>query len=645
MNVSLFNEPKSNSRRLDSTRRRARATMTVRAADGDGTVASGTYYVGGDVGGVDDGRNVETWTVGSRYELTRLVGTGSFGSVCEARDAANDGLKCAMKRIPNALASESDARKVLREIVALRRTNHPNVCTLRHAFFSESACGARKLDVATMKLRAVSIDVYLSFEYAEGGDIYALRGQLSEKEVRGLILQAVEATRYLHSVGIWHRDIKSANTLLGRHRHGGRIIKLCDFGSARGALSGALEHESEESASGTKRRRMAASTSKVAAMDGGALTRYVMTPCYRAPEVIMGGIAYTGAVDVWALGCIFAELLQRQVSSNLGALNQKLVVKPLFSFTDAALMSPPTGEQYNIDVAEESAEQRRAQLDTLFRVIGTPSWAEIERIPSPHWRDYLRSLEGRAGSLDSLFHHGVDAEARDLLRRMLQFDPESRATCEEILAHRYFRETTIDVGAIKSSTDTLNDEALKGVQELTLDDAHPPFWEIDHPGLALQELERAFERTHEQAASKGPDAWRDDYRMFFEKECARSERTPDAEMGEPDAHDRSLLALFPDFFRGENAVEYKLEAADADPGREENQPVVHRYDADGDSKLASFEKHLNRDRMGEWANEDWDSQRSSVAASDVSRGVWGVSVAAPGPIGETDRIVSGQQAR
>jgi mitogen-activated protein kinase 1/3 len=208
--------------------------MTVRAADGDGTVASGTYYVGGDVGGVDDGRNVETWTVGSRYELTRLVGTGSFGSVCEARDAANDGVKCAMKRIPNALASESDARKVLREIVALRRTNHPNVCTLRHAFFSESACGARKLDVATMKLRAVSIDVYLSFEYAEGGDIYALRGQLSEKEVRGLILQAVEATRYLHSVGIWHRDIKSANTLLGRHRHGGRIIKLCDFGSARG---------------------------------------------------------------------------------------------------------------------------------------------------------------------------------------------------------------------------------------------------------------------------------------------------------------------------------------------------------------------------------------------------------------------------
>ncbi|ABO96281.1 predicted protein, partial [Ostreococcus lucimarinus CCE9901] len=316
--------------------------MTGAIARGD----DGTYYVTHvDAGG---GRAVtETWRVGHRYELTRLLGVGSFGAVCEARDATHGGVRAAVKRISNVLHSERDARKVLREIVALRRTNHPNVCTLRRAFYEESDEGAKKLDATTMKLKAVSID-------------------LSAKEVVGLMQQACEATRYLHSVGIWHRDIKSANTLLGKHRHGGRVIKL--------ALS--------------------------ARVDDGALTKFVMTPCYRAPEVIMGGIAYTGAVDVWALGCIFAELLQRQ---------------PLFS-----------------------AEQRRSQLDTLFNVIGTPGWAEIERIKPSHWREYLRSLPGRAGSLDTLFHHGVDADARDLLRRMLQFDPSMRASCEEILAHRYF---------------------------------------------------------------------------------------------------------------------------------------------------------------------------------------------------------------
>ena len=50
-------------------------------------------------------------------------------------------------------------------------------------------------------------------------------------------------------------------------------------------------------------------------VESATLTQFVMTPCYRAPEVIMGGVEYTGAVDVWALGCIFAELLQRQVSA------------------------------------------------------------------------------------------------------------------------------------------------------------------------------------------------------------------------------------------------------------------------------------------------------------------------------------------
>ena len=59
-----------------------------------------------------------------------------------------------------------------------------------------------------MTLRSTSIDVYLAFECAEGGDVFALRGQLSGKEVRGLVQQAAEATRCLHSVGIWHRDIK-----------------------------------------------------------------------------------------------------------------------------------------------------------------------------------------------------------------------------------------------------------------------------------------------------------------------------------------------------------------------------------------------------------------------------------------------------
>jgi hypothetical protein len=383
---------------------------------------------------------------------------------------------------------------------------------------------------------------------------------------------------------------------------------------------------------GLKRRRLTR-TASTAALESATLTQFVMTPCYRAPEVIMGGVEYTGAVDVWALGCIFAELLQRQVSSDLGALNQKLTVKPLFGFEDTKLASPPTGEHYDDGECSESAERRQAQLDTLFNVIGTPAWAEIARIKSPHWREYLRSLPGRAGNLDVLFQRVDDTEALDLLRRMLQFDPTMRASCEEILAHRYFAPSACAVDSIKASTDSLNEEAAREVEAMSIDatdERRKEFWEIDHPGLALEELEKAFVRVRES----GEKAWQDEYRIFFEKECARSERLVDSEMVEKGAQDKSLLALFPDFFRGEQAVEYKLVS------NNDEREVVHHYGfAEGGS-----EAHLNRDRMGEWTNQDWDSVRPKTATPGTAHGVWGVTVAPPGQT-SANRSVAGQQGR
>ena len=595
--------------------------MSAVTAAGDGV-----YYVR-----ASEGAPAQTWHVDARYDVRELIGHGSYGSVCRVVDAKR-GAMSALKRVPNALASEVDARRTLREIVALHRMNHPNVCELRHAFYRESAEGAKRLDPTTMTLRSTSIDVYLSFEYAEGGDVFALRGQLSGKEVRGLMQQAAEATRYLHGVGIWHRDIKSANMLLGKHRYGGRVIKICDFGSARCARTCPMDDDAAGDGQGLKRRRLTR-TASTAALESATLTQFVMTPCYRAPEVIMGGVEYTGAVDVWALGCIFAELLQRQVSSDLGALNQKLTVKPLFGFEDTKLASPPTGEHYDDEECSESAERRQAQLDTLFNVIGTPAWAEIARIKSPHWREYLRSLPGRAGNLDVLFQRVDDADALDLLRRMLQFDPTMRASCEEILAHRYFAPSAFAVDSIKASADSLNEEAAREVEAMNIDatnERRKEFWEIDHPGLALEELEKAFVRVRES----GEKAWRDEYRIFFEKECARSERLVDSEMVEKDAQDKSLLALFPDFFRGEQAVEYKLVS------NNDEREVVHHYGfAEGGS-----EAHLNRDRMGEWTNQDWDSVRSKTTSPGNAHGVWGVTAAPPGQT-SANRSVAGQQGR
>ena len=607
----------------------------------------GVYYVRSTSSSAASARATETWDVGARYVVTRMLGEGSFGAVALARDTKYDGAWTALKRIPNALASEHDARKVLREVVALHRSRHPNVCTLRDAFTRSASSGARKLDVRTMTLKAVSIDVYLSFEYAEGGDVYGMRGQLSAQEVRGLMQQAAEGVRYCHSVGIMHRDIKSANTLLGKHRYGGRVIKLCDFGSARGSFEGVVRGEDDivDVEGSAKRRRVHSRQSSATAMEQSVLTSNVMTPCYRAPEVIMGGEGYSNAVDVWALGCIFAELLQRQCT--MGALNPKLAVQPLFQFDDTALRVPQTGECFGDDACDENAEQRQAQLDKLFNVIGTPTWGEISRIKSSRWREYLQSIPGRAGSLDSRFHIGVDATARDLLKRMLRFDPTTRATCEEILAHEYFKDSKLGVDVSSRRTSSLSDDTLHSVQAMTVDgrDSKAEFWEIDHPGLALDALEKAFARAHAETEHQGGDAWRDAYRVMFEKECSRRERLPDDESNEPDAQDRSLALLFPDFFRGEGAVEYKVDTRnDVDAHLvDEQRGVVHHYDVHSDG---GCEEHLNRDRMGEWTNQDWDTSRLDKRKG-TPHGVWGVSVLPPGASKEhgAEKTLAGQQSR
>jgi len=597
----------------------------------------GTYYV--------STSTIETWDVGERYDVRKVLGEGSFGAVALARDGARAS-DVAMKRIANALASEDVARRVLREIVALHRMRHPNVITLRDVFTRPSAKGAMKLDVRAMTLRAVSVDVYLSFEYAEGGDVHDLRGQLSANEVRGLMQQAAEGARYVHSVGLMHRDIKSANTLLGKHRFGGRVIKLCDFGSARGAIGDVVavgDCDGMDSEGGSKRRRQ--HSRSTSSRERSMLTSNVMTPCYRAPEIIMGCVGYTTAVDVWALGCIFAELLQRQVSSGgVGvALNPKLAVQPLFQFDDTALKSPRTGECFGDDAHDETAEERKAQLGKLFDVIGTPTWGEIDRIKSVRWRNYLRSIPGRAGTLDSRFQSGVDATARDLLKRMLRFDPSTRATCEEILAHEYFKDSKLGVDM---SANVLSEATLHSVQAMTVNgrDSKAEFWEIDHPGLALEALEKAFSRAHEEARDKGEDAWRDAYRFMFEKECARRERLPDIDdSSEIDAQDRSLALLFPDFFRGDGAVEYKEDERNDVSLHLVDEPLIRQYVS---GKGTGWEDHLNRDRMGEWTQQDWDSLRlEKLKASPF--GVWGVSSVPPGASKEqgAKEALSDQQSR
>ncbi|RMZ56226.1 hypothetical protein APUTEX25_002416 [Auxenochlorella protothecoides] len=173
----------------------------------------------------------QQWQVGTRYRLEKVLGYGSFSCVCLATDTQT-GEKVALKWIGDVLQSPDQAKRVLREVSILRRLRHPNLVGLRDCFLRPAATGQCRL--VGGKLVSLSVDMYIAMEYAECGDLFHLRGQLSGEEVRSLMRQMLQCLRYVHSMHVWHRDVKSQNVFLTRHPVTGK--RVGDFGSARSAI-------------------------------------------------------------------------------------------------------------------------------------------------------------------------------------------------------------------------------------------------------------------------------------------------------------------------------------------------------------------------------------------------------------------------
>jgi serine/threonine protein kinase len=123
-------------------------------------------------------------------------------------------------------------------------------------------------------------DIYIITELMET-DMHRVvysRQELTDDHIQYFLYQALRGIYYMHSANVLHRDLKPSNLLLNKNCD----LKICDLGLARG-----LEDST------------------------AALTEYVVTRWYRAPEVILNASEYTSALDVWSLGCVFAELLGR----------------------------------------------------------------------------------------------------------------------------------------------------------------------------------------------------------------------------------------------------------------------------------------------------------------------------------------------
>ncbi|EAY84381.1 hypothetical protein OsI_05757 [Oryza sativa Indica Group] len=295
----------------------------------------------------------------SQYQIQEVVGKGSYGVVAAAVDT-HTGERVAIKKINDVFEHVSDAIRILREIKVLRLLRHPDIVVIKHIMLPPTRREFR--------------DIYVVFELMESDlhQVIEANHDLSPEHHRFFLYQLLCALKYIHSANVFHRDLKPKNILANSDCK----LKICDFGLARVAFND--------------------SPSTI------FWTDYVATRWYRAPELCGSFFSkYTPAIDIWSIGCIFAEILTG---------------RPLFPGRNVV-----------------------HQLDLITDLLGTPSSETLSRIRNENARGYLTGMQRKHPIPFSHKFHNADPLALRLLERLLAFDPKDRPTAEEALADPYFR--------------------------------------------------------------------------------------------------------------------------------------------------------------------------------------------------------------
>ncbi|KAM7384255.1 hypothetical protein PAMA_011550 [Pampus argenteus] len=292
-----------------------------------------------------------------KYDIKKRLGKGAYGIVWKAVDRQS-GEIVAVKKIFDAFRNRTDAQRTFREIMFLQEFgDHPNIVKLLNVVRAQN-----------------DKDIYLIFEYMDT-DLHAVikKGTLlKDIHKRYVMYQLLKAIKFLHSGNVIHRDKKPSNVLLDTDC----VVKLCDFGLAR-----SLNQIQEDSGN-------------------PALTEYVATRWYRAPEILLGSTRYTKGVDMWSLGCILGEML-------LG--------KALFPGTSTI-----------------------NQIEKIMSAIQHPSPDDVLAIKSEYGSSVIqRMLLKPQVPLEDLLQPSVPPDALDLLRGLLVFNPDKRLTAEQALQHPY----------------------------------------------------------------------------------------------------------------------------------------------------------------------------------------------------------------
>ena len=279
----------------------------------------------------------------SIFQKIDTIGSGTYGVVYKGKNK-NTGEIIAIKKIKIDLENEGVPSTALREITILRELSHPNIVQLKDVVCEESK-------------------LYLLFEFLE----YDLKkymdiNPLDEKTIKSFMYQIFDGVAYCHSKKIIHRDLKPQNLLIEKTGK----LKIADFGLARSFSIPVRPY-----------------------------TKEVLTLWYRAPELLLGNAEYTISVDIWSIGCIFAEMYLRH---------------PLFQ-----------------------GDNENSQWKIINEIMGSPTpdiWPDIVKMPGYNGVSLMNEPKKMSEVIPNM-----DETALDLLMGMLKYDPSKRITAKQALTH------------------------------------------------------------------------------------------------------------------------------------------------------------------------------------------------------------------
>ncbi|KAH0539670.1 cyclin-dependent kinase 7 [Cotesia glomerata] len=285
-----------------------------------------------------------------RYEKIDFLGEGQFATVYKAKDTETDQI-VAVKKIK--VASRAEARDginrtALREIKLLQDLKHDNIIGLLDVFGYKS----------NVSLVFDFMDTDLEIIIKDSSIVFTI------SHIKSYMIQTLQGLDYLHCNWILHRDLKPNNLLVNQKG----VLKIGDFGLA-----------------------------KFFGSPNRINTHQVVTRWYRAPELLYGARLYGTGVDMWAVGCILAELLLR---------------------------NPFLPGESDLD-----------QLTRIFQTLGTPTeetWPGMTELT-----DFIQFKPFIGIPFSDIFT-AVSADLLDLISSLLRINPSERCTCSQALQMPFF---------------------------------------------------------------------------------------------------------------------------------------------------------------------------------------------------------------